>query len=87
MSKKQKEASEVEVDYAYGVLDGVVEGMNKVADNPNNQLAFTMSFFKNLPQIMDAIEVIVKPEHRPKLAGVVRSSAKMMEAVIKCQAK
>lgn len=82
MMSEQK-GQESSVDYAYKVIDAVVEAMDRVEANPELASAFIVDMLKKMPELVDALVVITMPEHRQKMADLVRSSSRMMVKWVK----
>lgn len=77
VSQKVKE-NEMNVDYAYGVIDAVVQAMDVVATKPELSQAFIVDLLKKMPDIAEALIFMVKPEHRMKMYEFVKASTRMV---------
>ena len=73
-----QKSQESEVDYTYKVIDAVTEAMDRVAAKPELAQAFMFDLLKKMPELVDALMGITMPEHRQKMAELVRSSARML---------
>ena len=78
---------ESDVDYAYKVIDAVTEAMDRVAAKPELAQAFMFDLLKKMPELVDALMGITMPEHRQKMAELVRSSARMLAIWAKVMTK
>lgn len=76
--EKVKKVREVEIDYAYGVIDAVVEAMDKVAAKPELAEMFVVDMLKKMPDLIDAIMIITREEHRPKMGELMKASSRMV---------
>lgn len=83
MAAKEKEKLESEIDYAYGVIDAVVEAMDRVAVKPEYAELFVVDMLRKMPEMVDALMVMTKVEHRPKMAELVKASSRMACAWLK----
>jgi hypothetical protein len=77
MASEQK-SQENDIDYTYKVIDAITEAMDKVATKPELAQAFIVDLLTKMPELADALMGITLLEHRPKMAELVRSSARMM---------
>jgi len=82
MTSEQK-VNESEVDYAYAVLDAIVEAMDKVAAKPELGQLFMIDLLRKMPKFADALMIITPNEHRLKMAELVKASARMCGAWLK----
>jgi hypothetical protein len=74
-----------EVDYAYAVIDAVVEGMDKVAANPELAESFVVDMLKKMPEIIDALMALTPDEHKEIIGKLVRASSRMVGEWLKAK--
>jgi hypothetical protein len=67
------------------VIDAVVEGMDKVAANPEMAEAFIIDMLRKMPEIIDALMAITPSEHKEIIGKLVRASSRMVGAWIKAK--
>jgi hypothetical protein len=79
----ERQKLENETDYAYGVIDAIVEGMDKVTANPALAQGFVFELLKKMPELVDALMIVTKTEHRLKMAELVKASARMAAEWVK----
>ena len=60
----QEQTSEADIQYAYGVFDAVKRGMDHAALNPDKQEQFVLEFINKLPEIFEALMLLLPMEHR-----------------------
>ena len=79
MEKKNQSSKpeEVTVDYAYAVLNVLVESMDRVSAKPEISKAFLFSIQQKYPDILDAIMAITAPEHREIVGKAIKACARM----------
>jgi len=82
-----QKSQESDIDYAYKVIDAVTEAMDRVAAKPELAQAFMFDLLKKMPELVDALMGITMPEHRQKMAELVRSSARMLAIWAKVMTK
>jgi hypothetical protein len=73
------------IDYAYAVIDAVVEGMDKVAANPEMAEAFVVDMLRKMPEIIDALMALTPDEHKEVIGKLVRASSRMVGEWIKAK--
>ena len=83
----EQKSQESDIDYAYKVIDAVTEAMDRVAAKPELAQAFMFDLLKKMPELVDALMGITMPEHRQKMAELVRSSARMLAIWAKVMTK
>jgi hypothetical protein len=82
MASEQK-SQENDIDYAYKVIDAITEAMDRVTAKPELAQAFIIDLLTKIPELADALMGITLPEHRQKMAELVRSSARMIANWVK----
>ncbi len=60
----QAQTSEADLQYAYGVFDAVKRAMDHAALNPEKQEQFELEFINKMPQIFEALMLLLPMEHR-----------------------
>ena len=83
----EQKSQESDIDYTYKVIDAVTEAMDRVAAKPELAQAFMFDLLKKMPELVDALMGITMPEHRQKMAELVRSSARMLAIWAKVMTK
>ena len=78
-----QKSQESDIDYAYQVIDAVSEAMDRVEANPGLAQVFIVDLLTKMPELVDALIAITLPEHRQKMAEIVRSSSRMLASWIK----
>lgn len=68
-----RQATEGEIDYAYQVIEAVVEGASRVNATPRLAQAYLLNVVSKLPDITDALLAITIPEHRMKVVELIRA--------------
>ena len=68
-----RQATEEEIDYAYKVIEAVVEGASRVDATPRLAQAYLLNLVSKLPDVTDALLAITIPEHRMKVVELVRA--------------
>ena len=66
-----------EFDYAYKVIDAIVEAMDRVTTKPEYARVFVGDLLQKMPDLIDALMMMTFPEHRPKLSELLRASSRM----------
>ena len=77
MEKSQSEKQESQVDYAYAVIDSVIEAMDKATAKPKLAQHFIVSLLRNMPELVDALMTITIEEHRPQMGKLLKASSEM----------
>lgn len=79
----EKVITDVDVDWAYGVLSTVKEAMDKAVGDKGAGTQLMREIVDELPDILEAFIILVGVEHRQFVAGVVGSWVKMMRSLKK----
>ena len=82
-----RKSQESDIDYTYKVIDAVTEAMDRVAAKPELAQVFIVDLLTKMPELVDALMGITMPEHRQKMAELVRSSARMLAIWAKVMTK
>ena len=78
MAKEQEqEQLTSDMDFAYAVIDAVVEAMDRVTAEPILAKKFVFDLLKGMPTFIDALMIMTKPEHRMKMGELVKASSRM----------
>lgn len=72
--------SEKEIEHSYKVLEALTGAFDYVATKPEKAGQLVVELIESLPDVVDALMVITKDEHRPILAEVVGSAARMVRS-------
>jgi hypothetical protein len=83
----EQKSQESDFDYTYKVIDAVTEAMDRVAAKPEMAQEFIVDLLKKMPELVDALMTVTMPEHRQKVAELVKSSSGMIAAWAKMMAK
>ncbi len=68
---------EITVDYAYKVLEAIIESLDRVSAKPEITKAFLYSIQQKYPDILDAVMAITPPEHREIVGRAVKSLSRV----------
>ena len=82
MGVKAKMATEQEIDQSYETINWLTVSMQKVGSNPNLLGKFLYNYNKRLPEIVDAIMLLIPPEHRGVVADLLKATGKMSSEVL-----
>jgi len=61
---EQEQVSEADLQYAYGVFDAVKRAMDHTALNPEKIEQFELEFINKMPNIFEALLLLLPTEHR-----------------------
>ncbi len=78
MSQKLKEQ---QVDYAYQVIQALIEGIDKTAAKPEKLEQLKKELVENLPEIFEAVMTITQPEHRHLIYELFKSITNLIRAI------
>lgn len=79
MEKKQESdvvITEADVDWSYGVLSAVRESMDKAVDNPELSKQLMREIAEGVPDLLEAVLILVKDEHRGVVGSVIASAVR-----------
>lgn len=80
-------ATEQDLDQSYAVMEWLAETMRQVAGDPRLLGGFLYEYSKQLSETLDALMVLLPPEHRGIVSDVLRASGEMTTGVLVWLAK
>jgi len=80
-------STELDIDQSYETLEWMALSMQKVASNPNLLGKFLFDYTKHLPDIIDAVMVLLPSEHRGVVGELLKASGKMSTEVLLWQTR
>ncbi len=78
-----EQASETDLQYAYGVFDAVKRAMDHVALNPSKLEQFELEFIKKMPDIFTALMLLLPTEHRGLIYEIFQSTGRFARTWMK----
>lgn len=69
--------AEQKLDYSYKVLETLTASMRRVKQEPGLFARFLYEYVQKAPEIMDAIEPLIKEEHLGVVGDMVKATTEM----------
>lgn len=84
--EQPKQVTEVQVTWAYSVIDSYIEAFKKVTVTTNQTEKYTLAaqlnqdFIESMPKLCEAFVILTNPEHRPIIFSFFRAYAEVFES-------
>lgn len=79
----QKQTPDADLQYAYGVIDAITVALDHVALNPDKIEQFELEFIQKMPDIFEALMLLLPMEHRGLIYELFLSTGRYTRAWIK----